>query len=255
MTDTHCHLYLNEFQEDLEQVLDRAVTAGVRQIFMPAITLGSFTAMQKMQHPGIGFFCMAGIHPCEITSGNADDLSRLQDLASTGQCAGIGETGLDYYRSKEFMAEQKTSLIRHCEIAKAVKKPVILHNRNSTSDLLDIVEQQQDGHLTGIWHCFNGSEEEGKRAIDLNLYLGIGGILTFKNAGVDKTVKDLPLHRLLLETDAPYLAPHPKRGKRNEPAFIRFTASRLAEIKGRSLDEVIRQTTQNANQVFKVPLI
>ncbi|WP_372635275.1 TatD family hydrolase, partial [Fodinibius sp.] len=128
--------------------------------------------------------------------------------------------------------------------------PIILHNRDSTGDLLDIIEEQQDGTLSGVWHCFNGSVDEGKRALDLGLHLGIGGIFTFKNAGVDKTVAQLPIDKMMLETDAPYLAPDPKRGQRNEPAFIRFTARRLAEVKEQPLDGVVRQTSQTALQLF-----
>ena len=140
----------------------------------------------------------------------------------------------------------------HCEVAKEVDKPIILHNRESTDDLLDIVEQQQDGSLTCIWHSFTGSVKEGRRAIDLGLHLGIGGIFTFKNAGVDKAVAKLPLDKMMLETDAPYLAPTPKRGKRNEPAFVRFTAQRLAEVQALSTKEVIRKTSRTALQLFRI---
>jgi TatD DNase family protein len=166
---------------------------------------------------------------------------------------GVGETGLDYYWSDDFKKEQQKSLHIHCKVAKAVKKPIILHNRESTEDLLNIIEDEQNGSLTGIWHCFNGSVDEGKRAIDLGLQLGIGGVLTFKNAGVDKTVAQLPLENMMLETDAPYLAPAPKRGKRNEPSFIKYTAKRLAEVKKVSLDEVIIQTSKNALELFGLP--
>lgn len=250
MTDTHCHIYLREFRDDLDEVLARAVEAGVRRIYMPAINLESTGEMQRLQHPHISFSCMAGIHPCEVTTGIGAFENRLIQLAGRKDIAAVGETGLDYHWSKEFITEQKKSLHLHCEIAKDVKKPVVLHNRSSTKDLLDIIETQQNGNLTGIWHCFNGSEAEGKRALDLNLHLGIGGVLTFKNAGVDKTVQKLPLDRMLLETDAPYLAPHPYRGKRNEPSYIRLTAQRLAEVKEKSIDEIIRQTALNAELVF-----
>src|SRR5699024_2547054 len=131
------------------------------------------------------------------------------------EIVGVGETGLDYYWSDEYKTEQKKSLNMHCEVAKTVDKPIILHNRSSTNDLFSIIEAQQNGSLKGIWHCFNGSVDEGKRAIDLGLHLGIGGVLTFKNAGVDKSVGHLPLEKMMLETDAPYLSPEPKRGKRN----------------------------------------
>ncbi|MEX0685567.1 MAG: TatD family hydrolase [Balneolales bacterium] len=250
MIDTHCHIYLEDFKHDLESVLDRAVEAGVNHIFMPSIDFKSIEAMQTLQHPKITFHSMVGVHPCEISSNNRDIEARLSEWASKNTFVGIGETGLDYHWSLDYIKEQKKSLSIHCEIAKAVNKPVILHNRNSTQDMLDIIEEKQNGSLQGIWHCFNGTLNEGKRALDLNLKLGIGGVLTFKNAGVDKTVANLPLEHMLLETDAPYLAPHPKRGKRNEPSFIKYTAERLAEVKGCSIEEIVMQTTQNAHRVF-----
>jgi TatD DNase family protein len=140
----------------------------------------------------------------------------------------------------------------HCQVAKAVNKPIVLHNREATDDLLDIIEQEQDGSLTGVWHCFTGSQEEGERALDLGLHLGVGGVATFKNAGVGAVVAKMPLDRLILETDAPYLSPSPKRGKRNEPSFMRYTAEKLADLKEISLEEIAKQTTANALDLFKL---
>lgn len=165
---------------------------------------------------------------------------------------GVGETGLDYYWSTDHVEEQKKSLRIHCKIARAVRKPIVLHNRESTDDLLKIIEEEQDGNLSGIWHCFNGTAEEGKKAIDLGLHLGIGGVVTFKNGGVDKTVAELPLDKMVLETDAPYLAPTPKRGKRNEPSFMKFTARKLADIFEISLEEVQERTSKTARRLFRV---
>ncbi|HBQ61739.1 MAG TPA: TatD family deoxyribonuclease, partial [Balneolaceae bacterium] len=166
---------------------------------------------------------------------------------------GVGETGLDYYWSTELVEQQKESLRIHCKVAKQVQKPIIIHNRESTEDMLEMIDQEQDGSLTGIWHCFNGSLEEGRRALDLGLHLGIGGVATFKNAGVDKTVAQLPVEKMVLETDAPYLSPTPKRGKRNEPAFMKFTSQKLADIFGMSLEEIDATTTETAERLFKIP--
>ncbi|MEX2402801.1 MAG: TatD family hydrolase [Balneolales bacterium] len=252
ITDTHCHIYLEDFRDDLNVALDRAAGAGVNRIFMPAINFQSTERMREMHHPGIEFFSMTGIHPCEVKPELIKVAeNRLYDDAGKDEFVAVGETGLDYHWSTEFVSEQKRSFNLHCEVAKAARKPIILHNRKATSDLLNIIEQQQDGSLSGIWHCFNGTEEEGRRALDLNLYLGIGGVLTFKNAGVDKTVSRLPLDRMVLETDAPYLAPHPNRGKRNEPSFIKFTAERLAEVMDCPPEEVVRVTSRNAERVFR----
>ncbi len=193
-----------------------------------------------------------GVHPCDVKSSRLSEEEKLAETCASPEYVGVGETGLDYYWSTDHIAEQKESLRMHCRVAKAVQKPVVLHNRDSTADLLDIVEEEQDGSLTGVWHCFTGTEDEGKRALDLGLYLGVGGVSTFKNAGVDATVQKMPLDSLILETDAPYLSPAPKRGKRNEPAFMAYTAKNLARLKEVSLDEIAAITTKNAFQLFRI---
>ena len=250
--DTHCHLFLEQFEEDLDAVLNRALEAGVKHIMLPAIDFDSIPKMKKLSHPQIKFYDMAGIHPCSVEENLPVNEEKLYDLCEKEEFIGVGETGLDYYWSKDFIKEQKESLRIHCKIAKAVQKPVILHNRESTGDLLDIIEEEQDGSLTGIWHCFTGSADEGRRAIDLGLYLGLGGVLTFKNSGVDQSVRQLPVERMILETDAPYLAPAPNRGKRNEPAFLKYTAEKLAEVKDMGISEIADITTKNALAIFKM---
>lgn len=250
MIDTHSHIYLKDFDEDRDEVLERAKEAGVRSILMPAIDLGSLEQMKNLNFEGIRFHKMAGIHPCDVGELADGFENQLLDLCSKKEIVGVGETGLDYHWSKEFVTEQKLSLHAHCRVAKKVNKPIVLHNRESTEDLLHIIEQEQDGNLTGIWHCFNGTVEEGKRAIGLGLHLGIGGVVTFKNGGVDKTVIQLPLDKMVLETDAPYLSPTPKRGKRNEPSFMKFTAQKLAELFEMSLEDVVKKTSATTEALF-----
>ena len=250
MIDTHSHIYLPQFRNDLDEVLHRATGAGVTDILMPAIDFGSLAQMETLSHPDLRFHKMAGIHPCDVDGKLTDVGSELRSRGASDDIVAIGETGLDYYWSKELVEVQQDSLRQHCRVARELNKPVILHNRDSTTDLLDIMETEQDGRLTGVWHCFNGTPDEARRALDLGLYLGIGGVVTFKNAGVDKVVQDLPLDRLLLETDAPYLAPTPKRGKRNEPAFMRYTAEKLAGLHDISLKELDRITSGNARRLF-----
>ncbi|MEX1062772.1 MAG: TatD family hydrolase [Balneolaceae bacterium] len=252
LTDTHCHLYLGKFTEDLQDVLQRAADAGVKHIFLPSIDWNSPDRMDRLAHPEIAFYKMAGIHPCDVAENLPADENRLYNLAADDNMVAVGETGLDYHWSRDYMREQKQSLKIHCRVAKAVKKPVILHNRDSTSDLLDLIESEQDGSLRGIWHCFTGTADEGKRALDLGLYLGIGGVLTFKNSNVDQVVKNLPPDRLLLETDAPFLAPEPKRGRRNEPSYVIHTAKKLAEVTEIPFKELARITTENAARLFGV---
>jgi TatD DNase family protein len=252
LIDTHCHIYLDQFSEDIDVVLQRAVDVGVEHIFMPAINLDSLKQMEALSHPDIQFHKMAGLHPTELNEGNTIGEDKLLELCSRNDIVAVGETGLDYHWSDEFKPQQKESLRMHCRVAKQMQKPVILHNRESTDDLLDIIEDKQDGSLTGIWHCFNGSVEEGERAIDLGLHLGIGGVLTFKNSGVEESVAQLPLDKMMLETDAPYLAPEPKRGKRNEPGFVKHTAEYLAGVMGVRLEEVNFRTSMQALQLYNM---
>ncbi len=252
MIDTHCHIYVSQLENDIEEVLDRAENVGISDILMPAIDFQSIRQMDKLSHSSIRFHKMAGIHPCEIGESISELAPKLEQEVHKSDIVGIGETGLDYYWSKDFIGNQKESLRIHCQLAKETGKPIVLHNRDSTLDLLEIIEEQQDGRLRGVWHCFTGNLDEGKRALDLNLMLGVGGVVTFKNAGVDKTVADLPLPSMILETDAPYLAPAPYRGKRNEPSYIRQTAIKLAEVKDCSLEEIMEVTTMNARSLFSM---
>jgi len=250
--DTHCHLYAEQFEKDIHQVLDRAAKAGVSHIFMPAINYDSLPKMDRLSHPDIELHKLAGIHPTDINEGTTTTEEELLDYCQQDDIVGVGETGLDYYWSDDYKSEQQKSLRLHCRVAKQVQKPVILHNRESTEDLLQIIKEEQNGSLKGIWHCFNGSVEEGKRAIDLGLELGIGGVMTFKNADVDDSVAQLPIDNMMLETDAPYLAPEPKRGKRNEPSFVKHVAQRLADVQELDLDEIIATTDKNALELFGV---
>lgn len=252
MIDTHSHIYLSQFDEDRKEVLDRASKVGVTDIFMPAIVFSSLEEMNQVSHPEINFYKMTGLHPADVKELPSNLEKKLFEWCSKDEIYGVGETGLDYYWSTDFVAEQKESLHVHCRVAKVTQKPIILHNRESTTDLLSIIGEEQDGSLSGIWHCFNGSVDEGKRAIDLGLHLGIGGVITFKNGGVDKTVAELPLDKMVLETDAPYLSPTPKRGKRNEPAFMEFTTRKLAEIFEVNSEEVIERTSIAAKKLFQI---
>jgi TatD DNase family protein len=250
MIDTHSHIYLDDFNEDRSEVMNRAELVGITDILMPAIDFGSLEQMDRLSHPTINFHKMVGVHPCDVKESPANYEDKLYEYAKADDIIGVGETGLDYYWSTDFIEEQKSSLKIHCKIAKALNKPIVLHNRESTDDLLQIIDEEQDGTLRGIWHCFNGTIEEGKRAIDMGLHLGIGGVVTFKNGGVDKTVKELPLNKMVLETDAPYLSPTPKRGKRNEPSFMEYTAKKLSELFNIDLQEVINKTTENSESLF-----
>lgn len=251
MIDTHAHIYLPHFKDDLTEILDRAAEAGLTDILMPAIDFDSLPQMDRLSHERIRLHKMMGVHPCEINNSRCNLEASLLAACAANDIVAVGETGLDYYWSTEFMEEQKISLRRHCKVAKTLQKPIVLHNREATADLLDIIEEQQDGRLTGVWHCFTGSVGEGRRAIDLGLYLGIGGVATFKNGGLDKVLPALPPERFILETDSPYLAPAPHRGKRNEPAYTALVCARLSELLGLPEAETARITTENALRLFQ----
>jgi len=251
LVDTHCHLYHLKLQADINEVCERAYEAGVKTILLPAITLESIPLMDKLTHHGIRFGKMAGVHPCDVTIQTEATQQLLETASMAGDIVAIGETGLDYYWSKDFVREQHVSFRHHLRLASSLSKPIVIHNRDSTPDMLSIVEDEQDGTIQGVWHCFNGTYDEGMKAIDLGLYLGIGGVVTYKNAGVAETLSKLPQNRILLETDAPFLAPIPHRGKRNEPSYVRVVAEKVAEVWQTSIDEVARITTMNADRLFK----
>jgi TatD DNase family protein len=251
LVDTHCHLYHSKLDADITEVCQRAFEAGVKTILLPAITLESIPLMHKLAHPGIRFGNMAGIHPCDVTKQSELEQKLLETAATVDNIIAIGETGLDYFWSKELMLEQHTSFRHHLRLASVLSKPIVIHNRESTADMLRLVDDEQKGNLEGVWHCFNGTYDEGMRAIDLGLYLGIGGVVTYKNGGVAETLERLPKDRIVLETDAPFLAPVPHRGKRNEPSYVRVVAEKVAEIWQTSIEDVAKITTANAERLFK----
>ena len=253
MIDTHAHIYLTQFEEDRSEMLIRAESVGITDILMPAIDFESEEQMNTIisepaGHTKVKLHRMAGIHPCDVTG--LIDENRLLNWCSKPEIIAIGETGLDYYWSTDHISDQKKSLQIHCRIAKSLNKPIVLHNRDSTTDLLDLIESEQNGTLRGVWHCFTGTVDEGKRAIDMGFQLGIGGVVTFKNGGVDKTVKQLDLNHLILETDSPYLAPTPHRGKRNEPMYTQLVGIKLSEIFDIPLSEIDHITSLNARNLF-----
>jgi TatD DNase family protein len=251
LVDTHCHLYHAKLQDDIADVCNRALQAGVKTILLPAITLESIPLMDLLPSMGIRFGKMAGIHPCDVTRDTESEQQLLEQAAWADDVIAIGETGIDYYWSKELVAEQHVSFRHHLRLASSLSKPIVIHNRDSTADMLRIVDEEQDGNITGVWHCFNGSYEEGMRAIDLGLHLGIGGVVTYKNSGVAETLARLPKDRIVLETDSPFLAPVPHRGKRNEPSYVRVVAEKVAEVWQTSLEDVATVTTANAYHLFK----
>ena len=257
ITDTHTHLFLSQFDEDRDQVMQRAREWGVGYCFLPNIDKDTIQSTWQMTHDYPDTcFAMMGLHPCSVDEDYKNHLEAVeQELFSNKPVYAVGETGLDFYWDDTYQAQQEESFRQHLRWAKQLKLPVSIHVRNSFERVATMLEAENDDHLSGILHCFTGSVEEGQRILNLGgFYLGIGGIVTFKNAGLAEVVAQLPLDSLVLETDAPYLAPHPYRGKRNEAAYTRLVAEKVAEMHQASLDTVAQHTTANAATLFQTTL-
>ena len=254
ITDTHCHLYLPEFQDDISDVVALARKKGVARFFLPNIDSGSIPTLKNLcsAYPG-EFFPLMGLHPCSVKENYANELETIKKELFSGGYYGVGEIGRDYYWDKTFTGAQKELFRTQISWAIELKLPIIIHTRDSLDDALELVEAMKTPELKGIFHCFSGSPDQAKRVMNLGGFkMGIGGVLTFKNSGLDKTVAQIPLEYLVLETDAPYLAPVPYRGKRNEPAFLDEIIGKLSEVKSLSREEIISVTHQNSLEVFGV---
>lgn len=254
-TDTHAHLYSTKFDEDRHEMIQRAIDKGVEYLFLPNVDKKSIQGMYDLVTAFPSHcFPMMGVHPCSIKADFETELAIAEKELNEAphRFYGIGETGLDYYWDLTYREEQKEALKIQIQWAKEKELPIILHCRESFEDTYEIIASMNDERLTGIFHCFTGSEIEAQKIIDLGgFYMGIGGVATFKKGGLDKTLPSIPIEHLVLETDAPYLSPTPKRGKRNESAFLLHIAEKIAHIKGLSIKEVAEITTKNALKVFK----
>ena len=254
--DTHTHLYDEAFDSEADASVERAILAGVKKMVFPDI---DSTTREKMfslsrRHPGKVFPCL-GIHPTSITASFRDVLDRIEDFRSCNEdrIYAVGEVGMDLYWSREFEKEQEEALRIQLEWASSWNLPVIIHSRDATGPLLRILKDCGNLSLRGVFHAFSGSEETFKELSRLGeWYIGIGGVLTFKNSNLGETLKKIPLDKMLLETDSPYLTPVPFRGKRNESSYIPYIAQKLAEVKGCSLEEIAKTTTSNAEKLFGI---
>jgi len=251
LVDTHCHLYVANFHSDRKAVIDRALAAGVTKMFLPAIDsseLETLLALERAypQH----CIAMMGLHPCSVKENYQQELRLVQEQLQARRFAAVGEIGLDFYWDMSFMDQQYEAFRQQVDWANELKLPVVIHSRNSLDETIGVIAGRREGSVPGIFHCFSGTIDQAKRIIDLGFYLGIGGVLTYKNSGLAEVAKDLPLESMVLETDAPYLTPVPFRGKRNESSYIKYVAEKLAEVKGISVEEVAEVTTRNAQNIF-----
>jgi len=251
LIDTHCHLYLEAFSDDIQQVMNRAFREGVGQFMLPAIDSSELENLLKLEKTWPdACFAMMGLHPCSVKENYKEELDLVKNWLAKRKFIAVGEIGLDYYWDKAFVNEQKTAFSQQIEWALQYDRPIVIHSRNAIEDCINMVKEQQQGKLKGIFHCFSDDRAAADRIIELGFYLGIGGVLTYKNAGLGEVIKDISLDHIVLETDAPYLTPVPFRGKRNESSYIKYVAAKLAEIKGISVEEVASITTKNAQKIF-----
>lgn len=254
LIDTHSHLYHQDFQADMDAVLQRCKDAGVGVVMLPNIDEASIEAMHELASRStdeLKLLPMMGLHPCDVKADVEQQLMSIRKYLDNGKYYGIGETGLDYYWDVSHKEEQIKAL--HIQTEWAIEKdlPIIIHSRKSTYDCIEVIKQYK-GKVNGIFHCFSGSMEEAKEIIKLGFYLGIGGTVTYKNAGVKEVIEQLDLSHIVIETDAPYLPPVPHRGKRNESSYVKIVADSIAAIKGITIEDVAAITTQNAKNIFRL---
>lgn len=253
--DTHTHLYLPEFDSDRNETVQRAIDHGVKAMFLPNVDLETMDKMFEMAEAfPENCFPMAGLHPESVHEDFEEKLLQIEKIVQHKKVYGIGETGLDYYWDQTFKEQQKESFDQQLKMAIKYKLPIVIHVRNSFDDVIELVHLNASPDLTGVFHCFTGTMVEAEKIIGLGFYLGIGGIATFKNGGLDKVIPEVPLEHLVLETDSPFLAPVPYRGKRNESSYVVLVAERIAQFKNISVEEVAHTTTQNAEKLFKFEL-
>lgn len=252
LVDSHCHLDFPDFAEDFDGVLSRAEDADIESILTICTHVTKFGQIRAIAEAHDHIWCSVGIHPHEAESEPPVTGAELAELSAHPKCIGIGETGLDYFYGHSPKAEQQRNFRAHIEASQDTGLPLIVHARDADDDTIHILrETMTDGAFPGVIHCFTAGPELARVAVELGLYISISGIVTFKKAeDLRSTIADIPLDRLLVETDAPYLAPMPNRGKRNEPSFVQYTAAKVAEVKGVTPDDLARITTDNFYRLF-----
>ena len=250
--DTHTHLYVSEFDKDRDEVMKRAIEAGVGQFVLPAIDSHHTKAMHALceQYPD-RVSMMMGLHPTHVGENHVDELAHVEAQLKSGKYVAVGELGIDLYWDTTKLALQQQAFHKQIQWALEYDLPIVIHCRDAFKEVFEVLDAYKSDRLRGIFHCFTGTEEDAHRAISHNMLLGIGGVVTFKNGKIDQYLSDIPLEKILLETDAPYLAPVPYRGKRNESAYLPLIAQKVADLYGVSLEAIAAQTTANARKLFQ----
>ena len=252
--DTHSHLYAAEFAEDIEEVINRSKAVGISKIFLPNVDVESIAPLKKLTASDPDFFYpMMGLHPCSVKENYEEELNTIKKEIFENKYFAVGEIGIDLFWDKSFMAQQKLAFIEQINWAKELKLPIVIHARDSFDQLFEILDTVHTNQLKGIFHCFTGTIHQAEKIIEYGTFkLGIGGVVTYKNSGLDKTLEAIGLEHLVLETDAPYLAPQPFRGKRNESMYLEIIAKKIAEILQVDVKEIAEVTNKNASIIFQL---
>jgi len=251
--DTHTHLYLKQFNEDIDLVINRSKEIGVNKFIFPAIDSSHFNDMHNLKdkYPN-SIYLMTGLHPTDVKENYKDELNFVVNTLKTNNYVAIGEIGIDLYWDKSFLKQQQEAFKFQIRLAIEHDLPIVIHCREAFNEIFEILDKENCNELRGVFHCFTGTFEEAQRAIDLGFVLGIGGVVTFKNGGIDKFLHKIDLKNIVLETDSPYLAPVPFRGKRNESSYIIYVIEKLSEIYGISKEKIAEITSKNAEKVFRL---
>ncbi len=253
LIDTHTHIYLNHFDKDREQVLENARSRHVKKLLMPNIDIHSIRPMMEVARISDGYCLpMMGLHPTSVKPAFEAELEIIEGWLEKESFVAVGESGIDLYWDRSFLNQQIISLRRHAELALKYDLPLVIHARNSLEEIFQVLEEFKGSKLRGVFHCFPGDVVQAQKAVGMGFVLGIGGVVTYKNSGMAEVVRQMDMKYLLLETDSPYLPPVPKRGKRNESAFLSFIAEKVGELKNLAPEEVARITTQNARSMFRI---
>jgi TatD DNase family protein len=253
LIDTHVHLNADQFEEDVDEVIERARESGVQEMVVVGFDTKTINIAMELVEKYDFLYAAVGWHPVDAVDCDDEKLAWIEELAAHPKVVAIGETGLDYHWDKSPRDVQKDVFRKQIALAKKVGLPVIIHDREAHEDIVEVLREEKAEEIGGIMHCFQGDIEMAEACLDMNFYISFGGPVTFKNAKLPKEVaKTIPRDRLLVETDAPFLAPHPYRGKRNEPAYVKLVAEQLAELRGESYEETAALTTENARRLFKI---
>lgn len=253
LIDTHSHIYSEDFIDDLDEVLQNAYNNDIKKIVLPNIDSGSIKRLVDLSnaYPHVCYPLM-GLHPTSVAADYKEELAAVEYWLSKQKFYGVGEIGIDLFWDRTYINEQKDAFRHQISLAKKYQLPIVVHVRDSFNEVYEILEEEQNGALSGIFHCFTGTEDEAQKVVGLGFKLGIGGVLTFKNSKLDEVIKKIDLENLVLETDAPYLSPAPKRGQRNESAYLVYVAQKLADVYDMPVKDIAEITTANARNLFGI---